>query len=119
MGNLKDILKLAEAAGGKFFVIGDDGELKLVILPAAEYEQLMLGKLRGTVAQQRLDVDRVNQLITDAQLTQPEPAVETPAPAPAAPQVSVQALGEQALELREEAIDPSFDFEGPKVTEES
>lgn len=111
MSNLNDLINLAKADGGKFFVIDEEGNAKLVIMSIEDYERMLLGKLQRQVQ----DVEKINQEILKAQLTEEivpdnKPKAEyhqqtlTPTP-PRPPRV----------DLREEVIDPSFDFEGPKV----
>lgn len=139
MANLNDIINLAKADGGKFFVMDEQGEAKLVIMSLEDYQKLLLGKLKRQVE----DVEKINQMILRAQITEeeigsleklnqaeileqksgqndgtnfevamtksekqlfqvmaPEPPKRQPAP---------------SIDLRAEVIDPSFDFEGPKM----
>ena len=117
MANLQDIINLAKADGGKFFVMDENGEAHLVIMTVEDYERLLLGKLQRQVKQQVEDIERVNKMITSAQL-QDTPA---PAPAPEVPKAPVQSPVVRQRpavirpDLRAEVIDPSFDFEGPKM----
>ena len=105
MATLKDLINLAKADGGKFFVMDEKGDASLVIMGVEEYQRLLLGKLQRQVE----DVEKINRQILEAQLKEAEVAPEAPKPRiqrpPAFPRV----------DLREEVIDPSFDFEGPKV----
>lgn len=105
MADLKDIINLSKADGGKFFVIDDSGEAKLVIMSVEEYQRLLLGKLQRQVE----DVEKINQEIIKAQLREDSDALEVPKPRPLRPRAIPR------VDLREEVIDPSFDFEGPKV----
>jgi hypothetical protein len=107
MSNLNDIINLAKTDGGKFFVIDESGEPKLVIMSIEDYQKLLLGKLQRQI----LDVEKINKEILEAQLTD-EPAV--PTPATKGPTVSSKEKISNN-DLRAEVIDPSFDFEGPKV----
>jgi hypothetical protein len=50
--------------GGKFFVLDETGEAKLVILPLEEYQKLLLGKLQKQVN----EVENINRKIIEAQL---------------------------------------------------
>ena len=105
MANLQDIINLSKIDGGKFFVIGEDGEAKLVIMSVEDYQRLLLGKLQRQVE----DVEKINKEIIKAQVMEAERLWEKPqAPAPRSRVVP-------RVDLREEVIDPSFDFEGPKV----
>jgi len=111
MATLQDIFNLAKADGGKFFVIDETGEPKLVILDIEEYEKLLLGKIKQGIE----DVEEVNREILEAQLEEqvlPAPVVESKLkPENFRAKTSVQTTAD----LREEVIDPSFDFEGPKI----
>jgi hypothetical protein len=107
MSNLQDLINLAKADGGKFFVIDETGEAKLVIMSIEDYERMLLGKLQ----RQLTDVENINQEILKAQLTE-EP--ELPSAAIKGPTLTSYPR-ESKNDLRAEVIDPSFDFEGPKV----
>ena len=102
MSNLNDIIKLAKADGGKFFVIDEKGDPKLVIVSIEEYENLLLGKVKREVE----DIEEINREILKAQILENENKVSIPGP-------SVKTHF-SSVDLREEVIDPSFDFEGPK-----
>lgn len=107
MPNLNDLINLAKADGGKFFVLDESGEAKLVIMSIEDYERMLLGKLQKQVT----DVENINQEILKAQLTEepdlPSAAIKGPTLTNYPP--------ESKNDLRAEVIDPSFDFEGPKV----
>ncbi len=108
MANLQDIINLSKVDGGKFFVIDESGDAKLVIMPVEEYQRLLLGKLQRQV----MDVEKINKEIIKAQLSE-EPEVPS---APKTKGPSVESYPEISKnDLRAEVIDPSFDFEGPKV----
>jgi len=101
MSNLKDLIELAKLDGGKFFVVNEEGEAKLVIMGIEEYQKMLLGKLKKQV----MDVEKINEKITKAQLEEAdEPEVK--------PIVKHKSFSQ---DLRSEVIDPSFDFEGPKI----
>ena len=116
MANLQDLINLAKADGGKFFVMDESGEAHLVIMSVEDYERLLLGKLQRQVKQQSEDIERVNKMITSAQLqeTPVSPAPETPKPPVQQPTVRYHQTIARP-DLRAEVIDPSFDFEGPKM----
>jgi hypothetical protein len=105
MSNINDIINLAKADGGKFFVIDEQGDPKLVIMSVEDYERILLGK----VAQQVEDIEQINREILRAQL-----AEEAPKPVAKSPTVSTQ-YEISKNDLRAEVIDPSFDFEAPRV----
>lgn len=113
MANLQDLINIAKADGGKFFVIDENGDAKLVIMSIEDYQHLLLGKLQRQVE----DVENINKMITKAQLSEdqvpavPQPTVRQVSSGPAVKQRHAIALPD----LREEVIDPSFDFEGPKT----
>jgi len=108
MASLQDIINLSKVDGGKFFVIDESGDAKLVIMPVEEYQRLLLGKLQRQV----MDVEKINKEIIKAQLSE-----ETEIPSgPKIKGPSVESYPEISKnDLRAEVIDPSFDFEGPKV----
>jgi hypothetical protein len=111
MSNLNDLINLAKADGGKFFVIDESGDAKLVIMSVEDYQRLLLGKLQRQV----MDVETINKEILRAQLEE-EPVL--PKPETKVPTISNRPPIHEprnAVDLRAEVIDPSFDFEGPKV----
>ncbi len=107
MANLKDIINLAKADGGKFFVVDENGDAKLVIMSVEEYQKMLLGKLRRQI----MDVEKINREILNAQLKEADLTSEEPE----IPHVPKARQGILKVDLREEVIDPSFDFEGPKI----
>jgi len=110
MTNLQDLINLAKADGGKFFVIDEQGEAKLVIMSVEDYQRLLLNKLQKQVQRQAEDVEKINKEILKAQLQEQEPVIPVvPAPKIITPRVT------ERIDLRSEVIDPSFDFEGPKT----
>jgi hypothetical protein len=120
MANLQDIIKIAKQDGGKFFVMDEMGETKLVIMDIGEYQKL-LGQKTQTPAE---DVEKVNQEITKAQLQEssqaavPTPSITHNGHVPTNIPVLLnytQAPKNNFQDLREEVIDPSFDYEAPKL----
>lgn len=107
MSNINDLINLAKADGGKFFVIDENGDAKLVIMSVEDYQKILLGK----IAKQVEDVEEINREILRAQLTEDQ---SVPKPSPRSPFVSSQQEISKN-DLRAEVIDPSFDFEAPKV----
>ena len=114
MSNLQDLINLAKADGGKFFVMDEQGNANLVIMSVDDYQALLLGKLQRQVT----DVEDINREILKAQLTEDIPVLED------APQTGLKRgeikitssiINYRQPDLRAEVIDPSFDFEGPKV----
>lgn len=105
MSSLQDIINLAKIDGGKFFIIDEQGNVKLVIMSLEEYQRLLLGKLQKQI----LDVEKINQEIIKAQLQESEPPKPIQAPK------AVKRNSIPQVDLRAEVIDPSFDFEGPKA----
>ena len=118
MSNLQDLINLAKADGGKFFVMDETGEAKLVIMSVEDYERLLLGKLQKQIREQELDAEKINREILKAQLQDtPAQAAAPSIPKPkfSGPNVSENKPLAHRPDLREEVIDPSFDFEGPKM----
>jgi hypothetical protein len=107
MASLQDLINLAKADGGKFFVIDESGEIKLVLMRVEEYQRLLLGNLQDRIKKQAEDIEKINKEIIKAQLHEVEP------PKPKAP--PQPPLNHRQADLRAEVIDPSFDFEGPKT----
>lgn len=105
MSSLQDLINLSKADGGKFFVIDETGDPKLVIMPIEEYQKMLLGKLKRQID----DVEKINKEILKAQLS------ETEILTPIAPQPKPIPIRQPRVDLREEVIDPSFNFESPKV----
>jgi hypothetical protein len=111
MPNLQDLINLAKADGGKFFVIDESGEIKLVILPFEDYQRLHGRKSENEEA----DPETINRAITQAQLSEASEIIEPVSPKPALKGPTVVQRQEIVRpDLREEVIDPSFDFEAPK-----
>ena len=106
MSSLQDIINLSKADGGKFFVIDEKGEAKLVIMAVEEYQRLLLGKLQKQI----LDVEKINKEIIQAQLHEQEIPKPQKPPAPLLRESPMP-----RFDLRSEVIDPSFDFEAPKT----
>lgn len=105
---------MAKADGGKFFVIDETGEAKLVIMGVEDYEKLLLNKLATKLEQQAEDAEKINREILKAQLQETESTAEAIDKPKALPSVQ-QKFQPPRQDLRAEVIDPSFDFEGPKV----
>jgi len=88
----------------------ETGELKLVIMDIEEYQKLLLGKIAHTVQ----EVEKVNHEIMRAQLD--DVVSEMPQAQPLSnTAIKNQQNNHHVPESAEEAIDPSFDFEGPKL----
>jgi hypothetical protein len=119
MSNLNDLINLAKADGGKFFVIDESGDAKLVIMSVEDYQHLLLGKLQRQV----LDVESINKEILRAQMEDVPVSSANSKPQAKGPSVvnepaifeSPSSVHHQPVDLRAEVIDPSFDFEGPRV----
>ncbi len=131
MSNLQDLINLAKADGGKFFVLDEKGDAKLVIMSIEDYETMLLGKLKRQI----VDVESINKQIIQAQLGEeigdgqrskissgPGFNIETNNSNFVEPQIIIpinnttqKRAAMPRVDLREEVIDPSFDFEGPKV----
>jgi hypothetical protein len=120
MATLQQLIDLSKQDGGKFYVIDTDGEIRLVILPVEEYQKLMGQKVKTKVEQLTQDVERINREILKAQLSEYDPV--TPVNTPHLeerddhnPRYKGGKFSHNFVDLREEVIDPSFDFEGPKM----
>ncbi len=115
MSNLNDLINLAKADGGKFFVIDEEGNARVVIMSVEDYQELLLGKLKRQVE----DVETINNEILKVQLADDQGFSSKPAKPIARPTekgptaTSYPPISKN--DLRAEVIDPSFDFDGPKV----
>ncbi len=118
MANINDLINLAKADGGKFFVIDETGEPSLVIMPIEQYEALLLRS--GEV--ESLDVETINKEITQAQIA-PEENLYTEdfkktESVYKNPNTFLNNGIRRQPDLRAEVIDPSFDFEMPKMDDD-
>jgi hypothetical protein len=119
MTSLQDLINLAKADGGKFFVIDESGDARLVIMSVEDYQRLLLGKLQRQV----MDVETINKEILRAQMEEEPISPPVPKPQTKGPSVinepvifeSPKSVHHQPVDLRAEVIDPSFDFEGPRM----
>ncbi len=121
MASLQDIFNLAKIDGSKFFVIDEKGEPKLVIMSVEDYQALLLEKMKLGAD----DIELINREIIQAQLKEEiipishSSSQNFPVQRPPIPQVQEQSVSQSKsthayVDMREEVIDPSFDFEGPK-----
>lgn len=98
MDNLKKLIDIAKADGGKFFVIDEQGNPVLVIMGVDEYEKVLLKKVQNQLE----DIEEINQKIIQAQQASGDQA-----------QSERQAAHE---ELVSEVIDSTFSFEPEEVS---
>ncbi len=119
MKTVEDIVKLCEDEQGKVFIMDATGDVKLVLMGVGEYEKLknhesrimnqeVKSPMQMSQPTQSLDAEAANREILIAQLRE-QAANFVPAQTP--PRVQVNPLARQ--DLREEVIDPSFNFDGP------
>lgn len=119
MKTVEDIVKLCEDEQGKVFIMDATGDVKLVLMGVGEYEKLKnhesrimnqeaKSPMQVNQPAQLLDAEAANREILIAQLRE-QAANFVPAQTP--PRVQVNPLARQ--DLREEVIDPSFNFDGP------
>ncbi len=130
MKTLEDIIKLCKDEAGKIFVMDEKGDLQLVIMGSAEYGRIKNQESRIKNEQVQLpDPEVVNREILKAQLGEQQGRRASSAaaaedallqrarvnpyqPAPP-PEIRSNGLPKQR-DLREEVIDPSFDFDAPE-----
>jgi hypothetical protein len=101
--NFKDLINLTNGDNSKIFVVDDAGDVKLVVLGAEEFENLLVGKME----QAQVDAEIVNREILHAQLGD----VETK------PLNGDAVIKAPRVDLRSEVIDPTFDFDAPEEVE--
>ena len=144
MKTVKDIMELLGREQGKVFIMDAEGEIRLVLMGMQEYQSVK-GQvlLKSPESSQRIDPEAVNRRILEAQLAEQakgnDPAVwaeeaSVPKgspfslgnaakgdpfvggrqnPYPAGPAPTVQATPKH--DLREEVIDPSFNFDSEEI----
>lgn len=113
MKTLQEIIELCKDEAGKVFIMDAVGDIKLVLMGVGEYEKLKNQESKPSAGHesdhsQPLDTEAANREILIAQLRE-QAANFVPAQTP--PRVQVNPLARQ--DLREEVIDPSFNFDGP------
>jgi len=97
MDNLKKLIDLAKADGGKFFVLDESGNPVLAIMGISEYEKILVRKIQGQVS----DIEEINKKIADA--------------------ARQEALSRHQSEqdfLKSEVIDSTFSYEVPNRIED-
>lgn len=102
--NFKDLINLTNGDNSKIFVVDEAGDVKLVVMNASEFQNLLVGKLTEQVE----DIETINKEIVQAQLREDL--------APIVPQRGEKGLYPQ-VDMRSEVIDPSFNFDGPEEVE--
>ena len=103
MANLKDVIRLCKNESGRVFILSEAGDLELVIMPARDYAELKGLQIESRVSAP--DPEVVNREIEKAQTVD---RVIRPQPGP-----SISTIPSNENDLREEVIDPSFNFDGP------
>lgn len=118
MKTLEHLIQLCKQEAGKVFIMDEQGEIQLVIMNAPEYTRLKSARVSA------VDADIVNREIINAQLSDQDAdkglpfavkgnPLETgrinPHPTTPAPQVRTDIAPKR--DLREEVIDPSFNFD--------
>lgn len=103
--NLQDIIELCKNDEGKVFVMNAEGEVSLVVLSMGQYKRLLSQPQRKIV-----DPELVNKHILRAQLESDPSPQQEPVRSPHVTQTPVVTPSPK-VDLREEVIDPSFDFE--------
>jgi hypothetical protein len=113
MATLEDIIKLSEIDGGKFFVMDEKGDAKLVIMSVEAYQQMLTGKLYKQVE----DIEKINRQITEAQLREDrEEALDKREQRLERREERANPISQihvPRVDMREEVIDPSFNFDSP------
>lgn len=130
MKTVKDIMELLGREQGKVFIMDAEGEIRLVLMGMQEYQSVK-GQvlLKSPESSQHIDPEAVNRRILEAQLAEQtkgsDPAVWAEEavrraqfsprqnPYPAGPAPTVQATPKH--DLREEVIDPSFNFDSEEI----
>lgn len=119
MASLKDIINLCTEQEGKVFVVNDEGEVQFVLLSKERFEELANKPKQKSVILP--DPELVNKQILKAQLEEvPETGsisradfsaiinrMQKPLPA----DLETKEVKSPRVDLREEVIDPSFDFD--------
>src|SRR3990167_7816404 len=108
MMNLQDIINLCKNEQGKVFIMDEQGDVTLVILGIDTYKSMQRG---GKPVIKVRDPEIVSRKIIKAQLEEDS----QPVPPPVVPIVSTQPVSRmpRPVDMREEVIDPSFNFDSP------
>lgn len=127
MKTLEDIIKLCKEEQGKIFVMDEKGDIGLVIMGMAEYHRMKSAEVGMQNGRQPVDPEVVNREILKAQLaeggasqglplaTKGSPWQQSGNPYRSAPPPEIRSNGlAKQRDMREEVIDPSFDFDAPE-----
>lgn len=106
MASLKDLIKLCKRDGGKVFIMGEDGEVELVIMDFDLYQDITQDFEDVTEALEEIkevlvpapDPEEVNRQIVDAQLTDAPPIQVAPTSSPQEP-IPLQSKETQEREM--------------------
>lgn len=101
---LQQLVTIAKADGGKFFVIDETGQPVLVIMGIDDYEQVLMRKVQSQAA----DIEEANRLIMDA--ARRERAHRQEVHQAEQDQLKAEVMGEPVGDTAA-AIDPSFGFD--------
>ena len=116
MKTLEDIIKLCKDEAGKIFVMDEKGDLQLVIMGAGEYQRAKSHQAESRKSEIP-DPEMVNREILKAQLSEDALIEKLPTANPyrssPPPEIRSNGLPKQR-DMREEVIDPSFDFDAPE-----
>lgn len=78
--DLENLLRVVKLVGGKFVLV-EDGEPRAVIMSYKEFEELVVPKVAGELAQRVVSLeDSINQEITEAQLEEDDEIHVEPLP---------------------------------------
>lgn len=143
MKTVKEIMQLLEGEAAKAFIMDADGEVRLVLMPVGEYQKIkgvVPQKAAVVSADPIVDPEAVNQKILEARVTEqaqmgavvewseeqqvakglpfatkgnPFEGAGHPYAAGQPPRVHAPTT-RTGKDLREEVIDPSFNFDGPE-----
>lgn len=128
MKTLEEIIRLCKDEAGKIFVMDEKGDLQLVIMGAGEYQKMKNAEFGMQNVKTLVDPEVVNREILKAQIaeaagrgasssadegTPRQRGSASPYQVMPPPEIRSNGLPKQR-DMREEVIDPSFDFDAPE-----
>lgn len=117
MKTLFEIIELLKREQGKGFIMDETGEISYAIVPMRDFERMVRAS-----DDEKLDAELINHAIVEAQLSDHHEGVHSGGPTLHSQPAPMQSLSQPTaiprVDLREEVIDPSFNFDAPQTDED-